>query len=176
MKIGIVTVSLLVCLAVLGGASQAQLPELNAAGIALISPFEGEEQSFLAADVTFKLLPIEEPTRVSIAQPMTILQYIGANLGGDLLLRSKDEQLPSAMDNLTADIGASLPLLTNEGKLPWRVGLSYVTDVGSAWFLAGDMVVTRTEPTALAPRSEPTERFSYAVSPDVFMLTWTKEL
>lgn len=114
-------------------AAAAQGVGFESAGVAVVQPLSGGQDSFLAYDFSGKLLPIEEPVGLSLR---TVPQYIGANLHGDLLVYHKDTTgLPISLDDAKLAVGVSLPLYQTESdKTAVRAGLAYVNDTGAAAF------------------------------------------
>jgi hypothetical protein len=132
LRLTLIVLSLLVLCAVPSFAqSGLPLTELGA-GPAIVVPFDSDKSSFGAMDITAKILPIPQPDAITLK---TIPQYVGANLGLDILITGV------ATDQV--DGGASLPLYNSTlAKLPLRGGVGYVKGSGGVWFLKYEIVGT----------------------------------
>jgi len=142
--------------------------DLMGAGPAVVVPF-GDEPAIGAMDITIKLLPVVPPEKVDLGDPLSLVEYCGANLGGDILIHG--------LNGDELDGGLSLPIYSTSGTLPMRAGATYVKGIGGAWFVKWDVLPCSpvTAPTAL-DGTIPVQRdqwLSFGVLPGGFEARYT---
>ncbi len=99
--------------------------EVLGAGLTYVQPFDGDHEAFAALDVTFKLLPVAAPESLTLA---TAFQYVGANVGVDVLISQNDVFL-----------GVSAPVYRIDTDLPVRLGVAWARDSWN-WFVTADVL------------------------------------